>query len=65
MLREQLKNLFSQYPTEIRQIIVEVLNLEQQNISMAKPRVKESIDEIISRIASQQIEQQSAANANN
>jgi len=56
MLREQLKALFSNYDPVIQQIIGEVGELEQRHISMERPRIKEQIDEIITRVANQELE---------
>ena len=56
MLREQLRALFNSYDPPIRQIIGEVGELEQRHISMERPRIKEQIDEIITRVANQELE---------
>ncbi len=56
MLKDRLKELFLTYDPAIQRIVYEVGELEQQHISMERPRVKEQIDEIITRIARQQLE---------
>ena len=55
MLRERLKKLFISYDPSIRQIIDEVGELEQMHISMKKPHLNEQIDDIVERIARQQL----------
>jgi hypothetical protein len=55
MLRERLKQLFISYDSPIRQIIDEVGELEQMHISMKKPHLNEQIDDIVERIARQQL----------
>lgn len=57
MLRDRLKALFNSYDPNIRQIIAEVGDLEQRHISWERPRVKDQIDEIITRIAKQELKQ--------
>jgi len=57
MLRDRLTQLFNTYGPNIRQIIAEVGDLEQRHISMERPRIKDQIDEIITRIARQEPEQ--------
>lgn len=57
MLKEQLRVLFNNYDPPVRQIIGEVGELEQRFISMERPRLKDQIDEIITRIANQVLEQ--------
>lgn len=48
MHKERLKELFKAYDPDVKNIILRVLDIEQENISMEKPRVKEQIDKIIS-----------------
>ena len=59
MLKEQLRTLFNSYESPIRQIISDVGELEQRHISMERPRLKDQIDEIITRVANQVLEQNS------
>jgi hypothetical protein len=57
MLRDRLKTLFNNYDPAVRRVIYEVGDLEQQFISMKNPRgIMNEIDEIISRIAREEIE---------
>lgn len=51
LLKDRLRQLVTSYDTEVERVIIEVLDLEQQNISQARPRLKEPIDEIISNVA--------------
>jgi uncharacterized protein YaaN involved in tellurite resistance len=52
MLKDKLRELFIDYDPTIQTIIAEILTLEQQHISMKRPRgVSEHIDEIITRAA--------------
>ena len=55
MLRERLKRLFDNYDPPIRQIIDEVGELEQMHISMKRPHLNDQIDDIVERIARQQL----------
>lgn len=57
MLQNRLKELFASYDLPIRRIVAEVGDLEQRYISMERPRVKDQIDEIITCIAKQEMEQ--------
>lgn len=55
MQREKLANLFEEYDPAIKTIILEVLKVEQANISMERPRVKDDIDEIVSAVTASQL----------
>ena len=58
MLKDRLKELFKGYPPAIQQIIREVGEIEQQYISMEKPRgIMKDIDEMLTRIAKEELEQ--------
>lgn len=50
MQREKLASLFEAFDPAIRTIILEVLKVEQANISMERPRVKDEIDAIVSSV---------------
>ncbi len=52
MLKDRLLDLFREYDQEVQQVIAEVLILEQEHISMERPRVKETIKQIIDRVVS-------------
>jgi hypothetical protein len=56
MQKERLMNLFESFDPAVRSIILGVLDIEQEHISMERPRVKEQIDEIISAAAKKEIE---------
>jgi len=56
MLREKLNQLFTLYDPAIQTLISEVLTLEQAYISMERPHIKEPIDQIVSRLASKELE---------
>lgn len=56
MLREKLNQLFTSYDPAIQKIIAEVLTLEQAYISMDRPHIKDQIDQIVSRVASKELE---------
>jgi hypothetical protein len=55
MQREKLANLFEAYDPAIKAIILEVLKVEQANISMEKPRVKDEIDTIVSNVTATEL----------
>lgn len=46
----KLMGLFSEYDDSIQKVILGVLAIEQANISMEKPRVKDEIDNIVSAV---------------
>jgi hypothetical protein len=56
MLRQRLRKLFDDYDPALRQIVSEVIEIEQAYISMQKPRVSDKIDKLITRIAQQEVE---------
>lgn len=55
MHRERLRNLFSNYDAAIQAIIDQVLQLEQEHITMDRPRLKDQIDEIVEDVAKQEL----------
>ncbi len=55
MQKEKLANLFEEYDPTIKAIILEVLKVEQANISMEKPRVKDEIDTIVSNVTASEL----------
>lgn len=56
MLKDQLRELFVDYDPTLQSIIEEILTLEQEHISMKRPRgVPEQVDEIITRAANKEI----------
>lgn len=56
MHKERLNSLFESFDPAVRNIILGVLDIEQEHISMEKPRVKEHIDEIITVTAKKEVE---------
>ena len=51
MLKDRLKKLFEHCDPAIQAIISSVLSMEQEYISMERPRVKDEVDSIISLVA--------------
>lgn len=60
MQKERLTNLFESFDPAIRNIILGVLDIEQEHISMERPRVKDQIDEIVSTAAKKEVERLAA-----
>jgi hypothetical protein len=56
MLKDRLKKLFEHCDPEIQAIISSVLVMEQEYISMERPRVKDEVDSIISLAARKKLE---------
>ncbi|HMH11240.1 MAG TPA: hypothetical protein VK553_11045 [Candidatus Nitrosopolaris rasttigaisensis] len=56
MFQERLNKLFAKCKPNIQALITEVVMLEQANISMSKTQTKEKVDEIVSRLASKEID---------
>jgi len=50
MLKDRLLELFKEYDQDIQQVIDDVLALEQEYISMERPRVKDQIKQIIEQV---------------
>jgi len=55
MLKDRLQKLFDNYDPAIQKIIRGVLSVEQEHISMERPRVKDDIDAIVSSVASREL----------
>lgn len=55
-MKDRLKSLFQTYDLAIQAIISEVLTIEQENISMERPRVKDEIDFVIGLVAKKELE---------
>lgn len=55
MMKDRLKTLFQAYDPAIQAIISGVLSIEQENISMERPRVKDDIDSVISSMAKKEL----------
>lgn len=56
MHKDRLNSLFESFDPAVRNIILGVLDIEQEHISMEKPRVKEQIDEIITAAAKKEVD---------
>lgn len=57
MLKDRLRELFKGYPPNVQQVIREVGEIEQQYISMERPRgIMKDIDEMITRIVKEELE---------
>lgn len=57
MLRERIDSLFQQHDPALRQLILAVLEIEQEFISMERPRgIFERIDEIVTRISEMELQ---------
>lgn len=56
MHKDRLNSLFESFDPAVRNIILGVLDIEQEHISMERPRVKEHIDEIITGAAKKEVE---------
>ena len=61
MLKDRLKELFADYDPAIQAVISGVLSVEQEHISMQRPRVKDDIDYIIDLVASRELSQTDVA----
>jgi hypothetical protein len=55
MHRERLRKLFSEYDSAIQTVIDQVLQLEQEHITIDRPRLKDQIDEIVEDVAKQEL----------
>jgi len=55
-VKEALRELFKDCDPAVREIITKVLRLEQEKISVERPRVKEDIERIIEAVTRQELE---------
>lgn len=61
MLNDRITQLFTQLDPTLKSVVLDVLALEQQNISYKSvPRIKEQLDEIITRTAKRTLTEQEA-----
>lgn len=58
MLKDRLMELFKEYEPDVQYVIAEVLALEQEHISMERPRVKQQIRQIIDRVVRDRLDEQ-------
>lgn len=63
MLKDRLKELFEDYDPTIQAVISGVLSVEQEHISMRRPRVKDDIDFIIALVANKELSRTEAQEA--
>ena len=49
MIKDRVLELFKEQDADVKRVIEKVLELEQENISIERPRVMEGIREIIER----------------
>jgi len=50
-LQKQILSLFEDVDPALKEVVTEVLAIEQSNIHMERPRVKEDIDNVLERVA--------------
>lgn len=55
MLKDRLMELFKECDRDVQRVISEVLALEQAHISLERPRVKNSIKQIIDRVVQDRV----------
>jgi len=59
MLRDRIATLFQKHDPALRQVILDVLEVEQEFISMERPRgIYDRIDEIVSKTAEIELQRQ-------
>ncbi|MDZ4720210.1 MAG: hypothetical protein SH847_17290 [Roseiflexaceae bacterium] len=51
LLKDRLRQMFVSYDPDIQRVLSEMLDLEQQNISYERPRLKEQVNDIITNVA--------------
>ncbi len=57
MVKHRIRDLFNTYDRSIYQVVSEVLEIEQKYISMKRPPgIRGEIDEVVTRVAEQEIE---------
>lgn len=56
MFQERLNKLLAKCKPTIQALITEIVILEQANISMSRLQTKEKIDQIVSRLATQELD---------
>jgi hypothetical protein len=50
-LQQQIRDLFAKYPADVREVVEAVLAIEQENIHLDRPRVKDPIHDVLDRVA--------------
>lgn len=61
MVKQQLLDLFKAYDLPTQRVIKAVLILEQENISLKQPHLREEINDIISRVAKTKLTEEQEA----
>jgi len=56
MLKARVMELFKECKPDVQKVISEVLTLEQEHISMERPRVKQPIRQIIDQVVKAETE---------
>ena len=59
MIKERLSKLFEGYDPAIQAVIAGVLSIEQEHISMKRPRVKDEIDNVVNLVANKELKRAS------
>lgn len=54
-LQRQIMELFTHFEPDIRQVVAAVLEVEQENIHMERPRLREAIGDILDRVAKESL----------
>ena len=60
MIKERLTKLFEKYDPAVQAVISGVLSVEQEHISMKRPRVKDEIDYVVTLVANQELRRAAA-----
>ena len=55
MIKERLSQLFEGYDPAVQAVIAGVLSIEQEHISMKRPRVKDEIDYVVNLVANKEL----------
>ena len=55
MPSDRITQLFAELDPAIKAVVMDTLTLEQQHISMERPRIKEQLDEIVTRVATKEL----------
>lgn len=53
LLEQQIHDLFKDFPSDIQQVLQEVIRIEQDHIHLERPRVKDDIQAVLDRVARQ------------
>lgn len=50
-LQQQILAHFAECPPDVREVVADVLRLEQEQIHLERPRVKDGIESVLDRVA--------------